>query len=137
MITSFVNQPVVTGFISPFIGSGGGGSSIPFSSDANTSWWDFTSASNDIEPTGDDTIAYIPDPINGIRNLESTTKDFQPIKITDGGGDFHDGNSRRLDIKGAGLAGLTNGSAGWYCAFLCKPITTGSYLLTIARNLYL
>jgi len=107
-------------------------SSIPFENDANTYWWDYTTVlTSNKETTAADTITYIVEAIRGVSNAASVTKDKQPLVVTDGGS-FNKDTHRFMNLDN--VAGIANGTAGWYAAFNFRPDTSASYPMTISRN---
>ncbi len=105
-----------------------------FLSDANTYWWDFTDVGNTTETTGSPTLSYVPEKLAGVANFQQTTKDLQPLVVTDGV-NFNKNTGRFMEVKNTDL---TNGSDGWYMAlnFRIEDTvgTSGLYILSIARN---
>lgn len=112
-------------------GGSGGGSSIPFSYDDDTYWWDFTSRiAGDVEETGDDTLARVPEKVRGY-HLFQRVKDMQPLAVS-GGISFAQTSLRRMqtDIR----TGVTNGSNGLYIGVnLEYPSAVQSEILSLSR----
>lgn len=89
----------------------------PFTNDSDTYWWDFTSADNTTDTVGDDTLSYVVEQIGGVVDLEQTTKNYQPLVVTDGV-DFEASSSRQLDS--ASVAGMNDAATGIYLAVNAK-----------------
>ena len=104
----------------------------PFTSDANTFWWDFSSVPDILTNTaGTETIAYVRERIGNKTPLVQTLKDLQPLKVS-AGMDFNQSTLRILKVDD--VTGLTNGTLGWYFATNYKPTIGGGVLLSIGRN---
>jgi hypothetical protein len=114
-----------------FADSAGVNVPLPFTSDANTYWWNFTSTANILTNTaGVETVAYARERVGNKTPLVQTMKDRQPLKITDGA-NCNQATPRRLEVEST--AGLANGTTGWYFATNFKPATANSVLMAIGR----
>ena len=105
-------------------------SGVPFEHDENTLWWNFTNALNTVEPTGNDTIAYVLERVAGVSNLVQSTKDLQPL-VSANGANFNKDTGRQLAVET--VTGITNGKSGWYLACNVNCATGDSNILSIAR----
>ena len=104
----------------------------PFTSDANTFWWDFSSAPDILTNTaGTQTIAFVRERIGNKSPLVQTIKDLQPLKVA-AGADFNQATPRRMQMLD--VTGITNGTLGWYYATNYKPTTPNDVLFNIGRN---
>lgn len=107
------------------------GSAPPFTADADTYWWDFTSQSAISDTLGTDTLSLVPEALAGAISLVQPLKDFQPLDVA-GGAQFNTASDRVLTISAT--TGLTNTKPGWYVAFVATfAAAQDSYVMEIAR----
>lgn len=111
---------------------GGGGVTIPFEYDANTYWWSYILPGSIIETSGDDSFAFVPERIGGVKNLYNSTKDFQPLDVVNGA-DYQTSSTRQLFSED--FTGIVNGTTGFYLALNCKCDTGNNTLLNIVTPL--
>lgn len=109
--------------------------SVPFTSDADTYWWDFSSSPNITTNTvGTETIAVVNERVGGKAALVQTLKDQQAIRAANPshGAAFNQATRRQMQVEN--VAGITNGKTGFYAAFNCRCDNANSgALLGIAR----
>ena len=112
MVIRSVVSSVISSVVSSVIGrgSGSGGDTVPFTDyDANTLFFDHSSASNTVDTLGDDTYSYIPEKIYGVNALFQNVKDLQPIKEANGISFRQATNRNIVLLKNTGIANGTNG----------------------------
>jgi hypothetical protein len=108
---------------------------LPFTSDAETFWYDFASTINTQNNTiGTETIAYVRERVGNKTPLVQPLKDMQAIKSSTAahGVGFNQATRRQMQMESP--AGITNGKTGFYAAFNCRCDNANSgALLSIAR----
>ena len=103
---------------------------IPFTYDANTYWWDFAAADNEVDNSGVATVSRIHERVGNKATIRNYNKAWQPLKVA-GGITFNQTTNRFLTFSLPPL--ITNAKNGWYIAFPITPTTaTNGVVMSIS-----
>lgn len=103
---------------------------IPFTYDENTYWWDFAAADNDIDYLSTPTLSGARERTSDKALAISSNKSYQPLRVA-GGITFNQGTGRVLGMDMP--PSITNGKNGLYLAFVFTPATaTNGSIMSIS-----
>lgn len=105
-------------------------SSVPFTADANTYWWDMDHSGNVQDSVGYSSVSIVRERLRGEVEPWQPMKARQPLKVA-GGVNFNQATNRGLVIE---LPKITNGKNGWYIAGVVQPEVASGQIMSICRN---